>query len=146
MDPRAFNQVAIDLVVRRPPTGPAAYRSAISRAYYAALNVATDVLAGIGQSPGKWDSSHKKVVIDLQQSGDEGLDGAGKRIDQMRTMRNYDDYDMKRLDVEDLSNARRTAETAREAIELLDEFAADAARRKAAADAIARYKITIHIE
>jgi hypothetical protein len=85
-------------------------------------------------------------VIYLQQSGDEGLDGAGKRIDQMRTMRNYADYDMKRLDVEELFNARRTAEMAREAIELLDEFAADAARKQAAADAIARYKIKIHTE
>jgi hypothetical protein len=53
MDPRAFNQVTVDIVVRRAPTGPAAYRSAISRAYYAVLNVATDVLTGLGQSPGK---------------------------------------------------------------------------------------------
>ena len=146
MDPRAFNQVAIDLVVRRPPTGPAAYRSAISRAYYAAFNVAADVLTGIGHSPGSGDGSHKKVAIYLQQSGDEDLDDAGKSIDQMRTLRNYDDYDMKRLDVEELSNARTTAEMARETIELLDEFTADAARREAAADAIARYKIKIHIE
>jgi uncharacterized protein (UPF0332 family) len=112
MDPRAFNRVAIDIVVRRPPTGPTAYRSAISRAYHAAFNVAADVLAGIGRSPGSGDGSHKKVVIYLQQSGDAGLDDAGKSIDQMRTMRNYTDYDMKNLDVEEISNARSAAEIA----------------------------------
>lgn len=77
MDPRDFNQVAIDIVVRRPPTGPAAYRSAISRAYYASLNVAAEILTGIGHSPGKGDSKHKKLVIYLQQSGDAEVSSAG---------------------------------------------------------------------
>jgi uncharacterized protein (UPF0332 family) len=146
MDPRAFNQVAIDIIVRRPPTGPAAYRSAISRAYYAAFHVAADALAGIGHSPGSGDGSHKKVVIYLQQSGDEGLDSAAKTIDQMRTMRNHADYDMKNLDVEELSNVRRTAEMAQQAIDHLDVFVKDAERKNAAAEAIARYKVKIHMK
>jgi hypothetical protein len=145
MDPRAFNQVAIDIVVRRPPTGPAAYRSAIRRAYYAALNVASDVLTGIGHSPGKGDSPHKKVVIFLQQTGDGDLVTAGKLIDEMRTTRNRSDYDMRDLDVEELSSAKRAVETARQAIEYLDDLATDAARQKAAADAIARYRLKVHI-
>ena len=145
MDPRDFNQVAIDIVVRRPPTGPAAYRSAISRAYYAALNVATDVLNGIGHSPGKGDSPHKKVVIYLQQTGDVDLETVGTTIDKMRTMRNLADYDMKNPDVETISTAQKTVESARQAIELLDEFATDAARQKTAADAIARYRLKVNI-
>jgi hypothetical protein len=146
MDPRDFNQVAIDLVVRRPPTGPAAYRSAISRAYYAALNVATDVLTGIGHFPGRGDGPHKKVVIYLQQTGDGDLETAGTAIDRMRTMRNLADYDMRNPDAETISSARKMVETAQQAIVLLDDFAADAARKQAAADAIARYRIKIHIE
>jgi uncharacterized protein (UPF0332 family) len=146
MDPRAFNQVAIDLVVRRPPTGPAAYRSAISRAYYAALNVAMDVLAGIGHSPGKGDSSHKKVVIYLQQSGDADLEKVGAAIDKMRSLRNHADYDMKNLDVEEFPLAQKTVELAQWALGQLDDLATDVVRKKAAAEAIAQYKIKIHIE
>lgn len=145
MDPRAFNQVAIDLIVRRAPTGPAAYRSAISRANYAAFNVAAELLAVIGHDPGQTEGSHKKVVIYLQQSSDEGPDEAGRWIDQMRAMRNHADYDMQDLDSEKLSNARRTAEMAQQVIEILDDFAADATRQKAAAGAIALYKMKIHI-
>jgi uncharacterized protein (UPF0332 family) len=140
MDPRDFNQVAIDIVVRRPLTGPAAYRSAISRAYFAVLNAAADVLSGIGHSPGKGDSKHKRLVIYLQQSGDAKLEDAGARIDDLRNQRNSADYDMGDITVERLDKARFAAETARQAIEYLDEFASDSARRDAAADAIARYR------
>jgi uncharacterized protein (UPF0332 family) len=140
MDARDFNQVAIDLVVRRPPTGPAADRSAISRAYYAALNVAADVLSSIGHSPGKGDSKHKRLVIYLQQSGDAKLDNVGRSIDELRSKRNSADYDMRDTRVEMLSNARFAAERARQAIEDLDDFAADPARKKSAADAIAKYR------
>jgi hypothetical protein len=143
MDPRDFNQVAIDLVVRRPPTGPAAYRSAISRAYFAALNVAADVLSGIGHSPGRGDSKHKKLVIYLQQSEDAQLGSAGVMIDNLRNQRNSADYDMRDTTVEKVSNARFAAETARRAIENLDEFAVDSGRKDSAAAAIAKYKIQI---
>jgi uncharacterized protein (UPF0332 family) len=141
MDPRDFNQVAIDIVVRRPPSGPAAYRSAISQAYYAALNVATDLLEGIGHSPGKGDSQHKKVVIYLQQSGDPALEDAGRLIDLMRGLRNQADYNMANAAVETPTKARDVAESAREAIEILDQFAADAACMRSAADAISKYKL-----
>jgi uncharacterized protein (UPF0332 family) len=144
MDPRDFNQVAIDIVVRRPPTGPAAYRSAISRAYYATFNVATNVLNGIGHSPGKGDSQHKKVAIYLQQSGDVALETAGRYIDVMRGMRNQADYEMSNATVETLSTARDMVETARQVIEDLDRFAADPVRERLAADAIAKYKSKIN--
>ena len=140
MYPRDFNQVAIDIVVRRPATGPAAYRSAISRAYFAALNVAADILTSIGHSPGKGDSKHKKLVIYLQQSGDAVLDNVGRSIDDMRNERNCADYDMSATRVEKLSNARSAAEKARQAIEHLDDFAADSARKTSAAAAIAKYR------
>lgn len=140
MDPRDFNQVAIDIVVRRSPTGPAAYRSAISRADFAAMNVAADVLASIGHSPGKGDSKHKKLTIYLQQSGDAELNDIGRSIDDLRNLRNIADYNMSDATVETLSNARFAAERARQIIEHLDDFAADAARKKSAADAIAKYR------
>ena len=144
MDPRDFNQVAIDIVVRRPPIGPAAYRSEISRAYYAAFNVAANVLNTIGPSPGKGDSQHKKVVIYLRDSGDVAMETTGLYIDSMRITRNRADYDMSNATVETLSSARDMAETARQAIEHLDQFAADPARQRSAADAIAKYKAKIN--
>jgi uncharacterized protein (UPF0332 family) len=144
MDPRDFHQVAIDIVVRRPPTGPAAYRSAISRAYYAAMNVAANVLSGIGHSPGKMDGKHKRIVIYLQQSGDPQLMNAGGIIDDLRRKRNTADYDMGSSSIEELSSARFAVETAREAIDFLDQFAADPTRQRSAADAIAAYKAKIN--
>jgi hypothetical protein len=48
--------------------------------------------------------------------------------------------------VEELSNARRTAEMAQQAIDDLDVFVKDAERKQAAAEAIARYKVKIHIK
>jgi uncharacterized protein (UPF0332 family) len=141
MDPRDFNQVAIDIVVGRPPTGPAAYRSAISRAYYAAMNAAASILTGIGHSPGKQESRHKRLVIYLQQSGDAQLMRAGGMIDILRKKRNEADYDMANAIVEKPLTARSAAETAREVMEYLDEFAADSARKAAVADAIAKYKL-----
>jgi uncharacterized protein (UPF0332 family) len=140
MDPRDFNQVAIDIVVKRPPTGPAANRSAISRAYFAAMNVAADVLISIGHSPGKGDSKHKKLAIYLQHSGEAELNDVGRSIDDLRTIRNTADYDMSDATVEKLSNARFAAESARQIIQDLDDFAADAARKKTAAEAISKYR------
>jgi hypothetical protein len=140
MDPRDFNQVAIDIVVRRPPTGPAAYRSAIGRAYFAVLNVAADVLSRIGHSPGKLDAKHKRIVIYLQQSGDLQLTRAGGLLDVLRNKRNAAVYDMGDSSTEKLSAARFAVEMAREAIDFLDQFAADPARQLSAADAIAKYK------
>jgi hypothetical protein len=142
MDPRDFNQVGVDILVRRAPTGAAAYRSAISRAYYAALNLAADNLTGIGHSPGKRDSKHKRPVIYLQQSGDAGLKRAGDLIDELRTMRNHADYDMMNTTVETPVFARDMVESAQQAIDDLDEFAAVAARKTSAAVSITRYRTT----
>jgi hypothetical protein len=143
MDPRDFNQVAIDLIVGRPPTGPAAFRSAISRAYYGALIVATDVLNTLGHSPGKSDSQHMKVVFYLQHSGDMALETTGRYINTLRTARNRADYDMMHIPVEGLSFAKDMVEFASKAIDHLDQFAADPARKRSAADAIAKYKSKI---
>src|SRR5262249_16682922 len=109
-------------------------------------NVAMDVLTAIGHAPGKGDGSHKKVVIYFRQSGDVVLETVGTEIDRVRTMRNLGDYDMKDPDVEDISTSRKMVETAQQAIEHLDVFAKDVVRKKAAAEAIAQYKIKIRIE
>jgi hypothetical protein len=53
---------------------------------------------------------------------------------------------MKNKDVETLSTAKWAVETAQQAIDHLDVFVKEAERKKAAADAIARYKVKIHIE
>jgi hypothetical protein len=144
MDPRDFNQVAINIIMGRPATGPAAYRTAISRAYFAAMNVAANVLSRIGHSPGKADGNHKKIVIYLQQTGDAQLMRTGGMIDILRRKRNEADYDMANAIIESPLTARSAAETAREAMNYLDEFVADPARQRSAADAIAEYKAKIN--
>lgn len=62
-------------------------------------------------------------------------------IDILRKKRNEADYDMANAIVEKPLTARSAAETAREVMEYLDEFAADSARKAAVADAIAKYKL-----
>ena len=85
-------------------------------------------------------------MIYLQHSGDLALDNAGDLIDLMRGLRNQADYNMANAAVETLAMARDVAESAREAIEILDQFAADAARMRSAADAISEQDCPVKVD
>lgn len=77
------------------------WRSAVSRAYYGAFHAALQLLASYGITFPKASSAHEKVAQCLQNSGDEELAEAGRRVASLREKRNIADYhlDDKRLTV-----------------------------------------------
>ena len=73
-------------------SGPAAFRTAISRAYYAAFNVAVHVLKQIGSPALEGPAAHKEVACSLMACKDEALRIAGSSMDQLHTRRIQADY------------------------------------------------------
>ncbi len=110
---------------RATGSGPADFRTAISRAYYAAYNVAVDVLVQIGAPPGRGPGGHSTVANCLMASKDDAVKVAGISINQLHTRRIQADYRLERTDVETQSSAVSACETAHDIIRHLEALSAD---------------------
>ena len=110
-------------------SGPAAFRTAISRAYYAAFNVAVHVLKQIGSPAFEGPGAHQEVACSLMACKDEALRIAGTSMDQLRTRRIQADYRMERIDVEKKTTAVQVCETAHEVIRELEKLLVDEERQ-----------------
>jgi hypothetical protein len=129
MDPRDFLKVAGMLAtVAGDPVG-AKRRTAIGRAYFAAYNVAAEMLSVLGAPPMENAEGHNQAVRLLEVSGDEDLRTLGILLSSLRTERNRADYNMSRTDVESGNKARTATETAQEIIRDLDAFLASPTRQ-----------------
>jgi uncharacterized protein (UPF0332 family) len=91
MNPREFLDVADDLA-----TGmrEADWRSATSRAYYAAFHVARLLLKHCGFAVPRADQAHAYVWLRLSNCGHPVLSKAGTDLRDLRTSRNRADYDL----------------------------------------------------
>lgn len=101
----------------------AEWRSAVSRAYYAAFHAARDFLANCGFSAPRADRAHTYAWLRLANSGHPETATAGNQLNNLRGQRNYADYDVRRP----LSRADSGAqiENAWEIIRALDGVAAN---------------------
>src|SRR5208337_4398264 len=72
-----------------------AWRSALSRAYYAAFHVARDLLESMGFAVPKADAAHKHLAWRLGNCGAPQVEDAGRKLDILRGDRNSADYDMR---------------------------------------------------
>jgi hypothetical protein len=88
INPREFYQVAAGIVTGSPPPGHALCRTAIGRAYFAALNVAVETLMALDVSCGGGAQKDGLTVRYLYASDDEHLKTASVSIDNRRTERN----------------------------------------------------------
>jgi hypothetical protein len=140
MDPKEFYRVALEIVLGSPPPGPAWCRTAVSRAYLAALNRATEALAGLGVSCGKGPQKHGQAVRFLHATDDPDLKTASATLDHLRTERNRADYDMDDRLVQTLARARRAVNAAKDIMDYLEAVETDPARRAAAEGEIRSYK------
>jgi uncharacterized protein (UPF0332 family) len=93
MDPRDFLDVAFDLAGE---AREADWRSAVSRAYYAAFHVASELLARCGFPVPRGDQAHGYGWIRLANCGDAQTVQAAKDLDWLRRNRNRADYDLGR--------------------------------------------------
>ncbi len=75
-------------------TTEADWRSAVSRAYYAAFHVARAFLTELGFDTPRADAAHAYLWRRLENGGHVPLALAGSRLNQLRGERNRADYDL----------------------------------------------------
>lgn len=99
---------------------PAEFRSAISRAYYAAYHVGLEFLNKMGFSISKNSEAHDAVCWHFNNSGDEDLKKIATKIGELRAKRNQADYQLNRTDVESKENAKLYVMSAGRIIESIE--------------------------
>jgi uncharacterized protein (UPF0332 family) len=123
MNVRDFLNVAQNLLSE--PT-EAAWRSAVSRAYYAAFHVARELLEALGFACPKAERAHAYLWRRLSNCGEPQVQNAGRELNDLRGDRNQADYEVHR------SLPKKIAEgqvlMARRIIDLLDGATKEPAR------------------
>jgi hypothetical protein len=74
----------------------AEWRTAVSRAYYAAFHVARDLFTGMGFAVPQTDQAHHYLYVRLNNCGHAQLQQAAADLHTLRTLRNRADYELKR--------------------------------------------------
>jgi len=74
-------------------TTEADWRSAVSRAYYAAFHVARQLLANLNFAIPRADRAHQYLVFRLSNCGESAIEQAGRDLETLRRLRNRADYD-----------------------------------------------------
>jgi uncharacterized protein (UPF0332 family) len=91
MSGREFLQVARDLLAG---STEAAWRSSVSRAYYAAFHVARQRLEESGFTVPRGERAHAYLWLRLSNCGDPQVQDTGRRLNALRGQRNRADYDV----------------------------------------------------
>jgi uncharacterized protein (UPF0332 family) len=76
-------------------TTEAEWRSAVSRAYYAAFHVARDLLTDLGFTVPRADQAHEYLYRRLNNCGNVPVRQAAVTLHELRRHRNRADYDLK---------------------------------------------------
>jgi uncharacterized protein (UPF0332 family) len=74
----------------------AEWRTAVSRAYYAAFHAARDALTDMGFAVPRADQAHQYLYHRLNNCGHPQLQQAGRELSTLRWMRNQADYELTR--------------------------------------------------
>jgi uncharacterized protein (UPF0332 family) len=91
MSPREFLDVADELATGNREGD---WRSAASRAYYAAFHVARQLLRQSGFAVPQADRAHSYLWLRLANAGHPDVQRAGNDLSDMRVVRNQADYDL----------------------------------------------------
>jgi uncharacterized protein (UPF0332 family) len=116
----------------------AEWRSAVSRAYYAAFHVARRLLQQGGFIVPDGDQAHAYVWLRLSNAGHPDVRQAGLDLNQLRSMRNRADYDLDREFLQPLAFSQ--VQVADTVIDLLQALAATPAILTQIIDAIKVYE------
>jgi uncharacterized protein (UPF0332 family) len=94
MNPRDFLEVADELAsgIRE-----ADWRTAASRAYYAAFHVCRRLMEQCGFDVPRAEQAHAYLWLRLSNSGQPDIQQAGDNLRNLRTARNEADYDLNKL-------------------------------------------------
>jgi uncharacterized protein (UPF0332 family) len=94
------------------------WRSAVSRAYYAAFHVARRLLSDVGFRVPRGERAHAYLWLRLSNCGDTQAESAGRSLQRLRRNRNEADYDVDQPFAR--SVAAKDLQLARQIIALLD--------------------------
>jgi uncharacterized protein (UPF0332 family) len=117
MEPRQFQFFAEKLAEHG--AFPAEFRSAISRAYYAAFHFGLNQLHEMGFHILQ-NSAHEEVYRHLNNCGDAELAKAASKLHDLRAKWNHADYELQRTDVEQKKNAKILVYQAAKLIESIE--------------------------
>ncbi len=140
MDPAEFYRLGLKMISGSPTPDAPSCRTAIGRAYYAALNLADEALARWGASCGKGPQKHGLAVRFLHATADPDLKAASMALDRLRGMRNQADYDMNDPSVETGPRALTALDLAKKVMDFLKQVDNDPARRTSAGSHIKSYR------
>jgi hypothetical protein len=118
MNPRDFQILASELV---KDGRASAYRTAISRAYYAVHNVGVEILTEFGFTINKNPSGHSDVWNRFSNSGDSELENVGSQLCNLHGQSISADYRMGKKDIENPKTVQVTIENANKMIQIIDE-------------------------
>ena len=118
MEPRQFLYLAERLAEHG--AYPVEFRSAISRAYYAAFHFGLILLREMGFSIVQNASAHEEVYQHFSNSRDDELAKTASKMNDLRTKRIHADYELNRFDVEKQKNARMLVQQAARLIETIE--------------------------
>ncbi len=91
MNERDFLTLAVSLAAE---STEAAWRTAVSRAYYAVFHVARLLLQDLGFAIPRADRAHAYLTLRLQNCGNPQVGQAGTDLEDLRRLRNRADYDL----------------------------------------------------
>ena len=100
MDARNFLALAQQLSLSATE---AAWRSAVSRAYYAAFHTARQLMESLGFHVPRADRAHAYLWLRLANCGELQVENAGQALNDLRRDRNWADYDLVRFLSQSLS-------------------------------------------
>jgi uncharacterized protein (UPF0332 family) len=135
MNPRDFLDVADELI---GGLKEAEWRSAISRAYYAAFQIARQLLLHCGFTVPPDQQAHTFLWLRLANSGHPDVQTAGSDLGELRTARNKADYDLDRSLSH--STGAHQFQTALDIIQILELVAADEVIRGRVTEGIKQYE------
>lgn len=126
MSPNDFLTLA-DALLKTLPC-PAAFRSAVSRAYYAAHHHIALFVESAGVTILKSGEAHRDVWLHLTGIDDPELETVGNELAELQIDRNAADYDLQKPKFEKQSNASERVNDARELMDIVDKCQADKQR------------------
>jgi uncharacterized protein (UPF0332 family) len=135
MDETGFLELADELSMG---SRQADWRSAISRAYYAAFHKARSILFRAGFRTPDGERAHAYLWMRLSNTGHPDVNDAGGRLSRLRALRNWADYDFSRP--VDEASAILQVQIATNIMELLDDLAKEATILARVVEAIKVYE------
>jgi hypothetical protein len=118
MDPHEFLRVAAEWATG---TCEAEWRSAVSRAYYAAYHVGRQVLTRAGFAIPEGPAGHGAVWLRLANAGQLDIANAGNALRLLRMFRNRADYELGTPFLQKLAISQ--TEAAQNIVQILDQLA-----------------------